>query len=126
MAGEDWTVVPPAPWLAPEPEAEDEREQTSTVYQVPHNEINRPLPRNATWANNIPLTDTEKTTLLEEYQRERHGDPRGLTASGLAVFLKGKGVKLQSRKGFLQSHFLPGTPFLMSADGLKIIPREDH
>ena len=59
-------------------------------------------------------------------QRERHGDPRGLTASALAVFLKGKGVKLQSRKGFLQSHFLPGTPFLMSADGLKIIPPEDQ
>ena len=126
MAGEDRTVVPPAPWLAPEPEAEDARGQTSTVYQVPHNEINRPLPRNATWANNIRLTDAEKTTLIEEYQHERHGDARGLTASGLGAFLKGKGVKMQSRNGFLRSHFLPGTPFTMSYDGVMILPPSDQ
>ena len=117
MADEDWTEVPHAPWLAPEPEADDERGQTSTVYQVPHNEINCPLPRNATWANNIPLTDAEKTTLIEEYQHERHEDPRGLTASGLALFIKGKGVKIQSKHGILRSHFLRGTPFTMSYDG---------
>ena len=117
-------MVPPAPWLAPESEAEDKRGQTRTVYQVPHNEINRPLPRNATWANNIPLTDAEKTTLIEEYQHERHEDPRGLTASGLGAFIKEKGVKL--RKGYLQSHFMAFTPFKMSADGVKIIPPEDQ
>ena len=126
MANEDWTVVPPAPWLAPESDAEDARGQTSTVYQVPHNEINRPLPRNATWANNIPLTNAQKTALIEEYQHERRGDPRGLTASGLALFIKGKGVKMQSKQGILRSHFLRGTPFTMSYDGLMIRPPADQ
>ena len=85
MAGEDWTVVPPTP-LAPVLEAEDARGQTSGTG-VPHNATNRPVPRNATWNNNTPLTIAEKTSLIQEYQRERDGDPRGLTASGLGAFL---------------------------------------
>ena len=115
---------PPNP-LAPE--AEVARGQTSGTG-VPHNEMNRNRrdvgPRNATWANNIPLTDAEKVTLIREYQHERHGDPRGLTAPGLGAFIKEKGVKL--RKGYLQSHFLHGTPFFMSTNGVKIIPLEDQ
>ena len=115
---------PPNP-LAPE--AEDARGQTSGTG-VPHNEMNRNRrdvgPREATWANNIPLTHAERIKLIREYQHERHGDPRGLTASGLGTFIKEKGIKL--RKGYLQSHFMAFTHFKMSADGVKIIPPEDQ
>ena len=81
-------------------------------------------PRHATWANNIPLTDSEKTAVIRAYQQERRGDPRGLTASGLGAFIKESGIKL--RKGYLQSHFMACTPFKMAADGVKIIPLEDQ
>ena len=123
MADEDWTVVPPAPWLAPEPEAVDAQGQTCGTG-VPHNETNCPLPRNATWNDNTLLTIAEKTSLIQEYQRERDGDPRGLTASGLGAFIKKKGVKLASKQGFLSSHFLRGTPFKTDESGLMIVPRE--
>jgi len=125
MAGEDWEVIPPAPWLAPIPEADDARGQTSGTG-VPHNATNRPLPRNATWNNNTPLTIAEKTSLIQEYQRERDGDPRGLTASGLGAFIKKKGLKLASKQGFLSSHFLRGAPFKTDESGLMIVLREDQ
>lgn len=117
---DDWTVIPPTSF-APVPEADDAPGQEGGTGG-PHNETNRPLPRNATWADNTPLTDAEKTSLIQEFQVERDGDPRGLTASGLMGFIKDRGVKIASRKGFLSSHFLRGTPFTMSTDGLKIIP----
>jgi hypothetical protein len=117
---DDWTVIPPTS-LAPVPEADEAPGQTGGTGG-PHDETNRPLPRNATWTNNIPLTNAERTSLIQEYQLERHGDPRGLTAAGLGVFIKGKGVKLASKRGFLLSHFLRGTPFTMSSDGVMIIP----
>ena len=118
-AGE-WTVIRPTS-LAPEPEADDAPGQTGATGGT-HDKTNIPLPRNATWENNTPLTDAEKTSLIQQYQLERDGDPRGLTAAGLGVFIKGRGVKLASKKGFLLSHFLRGTPFTMSSDGVTIIP----
>ena len=85
----------------------------------PPNETNRHLPPNASWANNIRVTNEEKISLIQEYQLEREGDPRGLTSSGLVVFIKGKGVKM--KKDHLSSHFLPGISFTMTSDGTAII-----
>ena len=118
-------LVSPAPWLAPEPEAEDAQGQTGGTG-VPHNETNCPLPRNATWNDNTLLTIAEKISLIQEYQRERDGDPRGLTASGLAAFIKNIGVKLASRQGFRSYHFLRGTPFKTDESGLMFVLREDQ
>ena len=88
---EEWTVIPPTS-LAPAPEANEAPGQTGGTTGGPHNETNRPLPRNATWADNTPLTDAEKTSLIQAYQAERGGDPRGLTAAGLGAFIIEKDI----------------------------------
>ena len=71
------------------------------------------------------LTANERTELVKAFALEREHDEhnRGVTASGLAVFLRNQGVSMQSRKGNLGSIFLPGTPFKISSDGTKILPR---
>jgi hypothetical protein len=58
--------------------------------------------------------------MIQAYRRERAEDPRGLTASGLGVYIREHGVLLQ--KGFLGSKFLDGTPFELTPDGLLIRP----
>ena len=81
-------------------------------------------PKRPTWeSNGAVLTDTEKTTLVEDYERARAGDDRGMTASGLGVFIRMRGVLMQSRMGCLGTKFLNGTPFKITPDGLTIVRR---
>ena len=70
-----------------------------------------------TWAENgVPLTLEEKTSLIHDYQRAREHDVRGVTASGLAVYIKERGVLLQ--KGCLGSRFLERPHFKVTPDGV--------
>ena len=92
------------PWEQPEPDGEPVEQQAEPPVGA--------LPRDPRWENGALLTNAEKISLIEEYQSERAQDLRGVTAAGLGVFIKEKGVQLA--KGFLGSRFLDGTPFKIS------------
>ena len=59
--------------------------------------------------------------MIEAYLQEREEHPHGVTASGLAVYIKTHGVLLQ--RGFLRSGFCMGTRWTVSPDGRLIVPR---
>ena len=71
------------------------------------------------------LTLADKANLIAEYQRVREGDPRqrGMTASGLANFVRARGVSLASKQGALGEYFLEGTEFTLDVPGTMVVPR---
>jgi choline dehydrogenase-like flavoprotein len=140
MAGGDdeWAVIPPEPYGEPTGDGtgtmlQEDDEQAAGEPVVPRANdrltgrtgcpINRCHgPKRPTWGKNGPeLTNTEKTTLVEDYERARAHDDRGMTASGLAVFIRQRGVRMQSRMGYLGTVFVNGTPFEISPNGIEIV-----
>ena len=68
-----------------------------------------------------PLTNEEKTNLVEQYLSERADHPHGLTAAGLGVYIKVHRVSMQRKS--LGEKFLKGTPYEISPDGRMIVRR---
>ena len=66
--------------------------------------------------------------MIDAYVQEREEcqHPHGVTASGLAVYIKSHGVLLQ--KGFLRSSFCAGARWTVSPDGRFVIdiPPDDN
>ena len=123
MAGGDdeWAVIPPEPDGEPAvPRANNE--PALNRLGCPINRCHGP--KRPTWGENGPeLTNMEKTELIHEYERDRAHDVRGMTASGLAVFIRERNVCMDSRKGYLGTVFLNGTAFKISANGTAIVRR---
>ena len=101
------------------------REHERLEAALTDNRERSPKPtQTATWKRDDrrPLTDEEKSNMVEWYEREREelGDPHGLTNLGLAAFLTLRQVALaRSSMGV----FLDGTNYELSPDGTQIVRR---